>query len=72
MATVQNILDKKGTDVISAPRADTVLDAAKKMNENRIGALVVTDGETVVGIFTERDILVRVVAGGRDPSMPLG
>jgi CBS domain-containing protein len=37
------------------------------MNEHRIGALVVTEGEHVVGIFTERDILNRVVAQERSP-----
>ncbi|HVK17188.1 MAG TPA: CBS domain-containing protein [Fimbriiglobus sp.] len=46
----------------------TVLEAALAMNAHRIGALVVTDGDRVAGIVTERDVLVRVVAGRRDPS----
>jgi CBS domain-containing protein len=37
------------------------------MNEDRIGSLVVTRGEQVVGIFSERDILRRVVAEEREP-----
>jgi CBS domain-containing protein len=37
------------------------------MNEHGIGAVVVVDGKNVVGIFTERDVLRRVVAAGRDP-----
>ena len=45
----------------------TVLDAAKLMNERRIGALVVTTGDRVVGIFTERDMLNRIVAAGKSP-----
>jgi len=40
----------------------TVLDAALEMNNRRIGAHLVTEGDSVVGIFTERDILTRVVA----------
>jgi CBS domain-containing protein len=45
---------------------DTVKDAAKVMNENRIGALIVVSGSgEVIGIMTERDILVDVVATGK-------
>jgi len=66
MPTAQNVLDKKGTAVTTIDGSDTVLDAAKSMNQHRIGALVVTSGEKVVGIFTERDILNRVVAAGKD------
>jgi CBS domain-containing protein len=65
MLTAQVILDKKGTDVATVDRNGTVLDAAKIMNERHIGAVVVTSGDRVVGIFTERDILNRVVATGR-------
>ncbi|MFG0327335.1 MAG: CBS domain-containing protein, partial [Phycisphaerales bacterium JB037] len=61
--------------VESAAPMETVLEAAKRMNELRIGALVVVEpasrGEeagTVAGILTERDILTRVVAAGRDPA----
>jgi len=38
------------------------------MNEHHIGSLPVLDGEQLAGIFTERDVLQRVVAEGRDPS----
>jgi CBS domain-containing protein len=65
--TVQDILAKKGSDVAAVPRDANVLEAAKIMNERRIGALVVTSGDQVIGIFTERDIMNRVVAGGRSP-----
>lgn len=73
MATVKDVLDKKGSSVASISKSDMVLDAAKKMNETKIGSLVVTEGDHVVGIFTERDILIRVVASGRDPKeTPIG
>ncbi|UCC32415.1 MAG: CBS domain-containing protein [Phycisphaerales bacterium] len=65
MPNAQEILDKKGTDVATVDRKATVLDAARLMNERRIGAVVVTGGENAVGIFTERDILDRVVAAGK-------
>ncbi len=67
MSAVQSILDKKGRHVFSIAEDATVLDAACLMNAHRIGALVVTRGEKVIGIFTERDILNRVVAARRDP-----
>jgi CBS domain-containing protein len=38
------------------------------MNTHRIGSLVVTDGDRAVGIFTERDILQRVVGADRQPA----
>lgn len=73
MLTVQQILDRKGNQVISIEEQATVRDAAAKMNQHRIGALVVLRGDKVVGIFTERDILTRVVAEGRDPAAtPVG
>jgi CBS domain-containing protein len=62
MPTARTVLDRKGGDVATIAREATVLAAAELMNAKHIGALVVTDGDRVVGIFTERDILRRVVA----------
>ena len=68
MATVKDILTAKGTDVVSAPGTETVLNAARLMNDRSIGGVSVTDaaGE-VVGVFTERDVMRRVVAEHKDP-----
>ena len=71
MSIVQSILGRKGGQVVSIGTGDTVLAAASLMNERSIGGLVVTDREQVVGIFTERDILRRVVAPGKDPATTL-
>jgi CBS domain-containing protein len=68
MSTVRSILEKKGPLVVSVARDATVLDAARQMNDHRIGAVVVTSAGKVVGIFTERDVLIRVVAQQRDPA----
>jgi CBS domain-containing protein len=68
MPTVQDILNHKGREVATVQRERSVLEAAREMNRLRIGSLVVVDGPRVVGMFTERDILVRVVAEARDPN----
>lgn len=68
MATVQAVLARKGAEVYTIGIADTVLAAATLMNERAIGGLVVLDDGRVAGIFTERDILRRVVAMRRDPA----
>jgi CBS domain-containing protein len=68
MSTVQSVLAKKGGQVVTIGVADTALVAATLMNERAIGGLVVLDGGRVAGMFTERDILRRVVAMRRDPA----
>jgi CBS domain-containing protein len=71
MATVRDILSRKDSHVFTVGRQATVLDAALLMNEHRIGALVVLESGRVAGMFTERDVLQRVVAGQRDPKQTL-
>jgi CBS domain-containing protein len=44
----------------------TVDVAVSEMNRQRIGSIIVKEGDSVVGMFTERDVLTRVVAAGRD------
>src|SRR5262249_6888771 len=68
MPRVRDILEKKGDHVWTIGKSAKVLDAALLMNEHKIGALVVLDQGDVVGMFTERDVLVRVVAERRDPA----
>jgi CBS domain-containing protein len=48
--------------------AASVTQAARIMSENQIGAVPVVDGERVAGIFTERDVMSRVVAAGVNPA----
>lgn len=65
---VRAILDQKGTAVETTNPEATVSDAVRAMNRARIGCLVVLDGDRPVGIFTERDVLTRVVDAGLDPT----
>jgi CBS domain-containing protein len=68
MATAGQFLKTKGHDVVSLPPTATALEAAQRMNEHRTGSVLVVEGDTMVGIFTERDVLRRVVAESRDPA----
>jgi len=69
MARVRDILDQKDGSVQTAQPETTVLEAVRVMNDHKMGALVVTDASNrVVGIFTERDVLCRIVAEQRDPA----
>jgi len=69
MSTVRDVLSsKKSGGVITVTPECSVLDACRLMRDRRIGALLVSDGETLDGIFTERDVLNLVVAEGRDPA----
>ncbi|MDH3291447.1 MAG: CBS domain-containing protein [Gemmatimonadota bacterium] len=71
MATVKDILGRKGRDVVTIVADDSVLSAARLMNKRGIGGVVVLEDDEVIGIFTERDILRRVVAERRDPTTTL-
>lgn len=62
---VKDILDKKGTEIYSASPDDSVLDAIGKMAELNIGALLVMDGDDLVGIISERDYRNKIILKGR-------
>ena len=63
------LLARKSGDLITIHPASTVLDAVDIMNQRRIGSIVVVEGDRLVGIFTERDLLRRVVARRLDPGV---
>jgi CBS domain-containing protein len=56
-----------GQTPVTAAKSATVFEAAVLMKQQSKGALLVVDGTRLIGIFTERDIVFRVVAAGRDP-----
>ncbi|MET7878719.1 CBS domain-containing protein [Micromonospora profundi] len=57
------------TRLVTMDGNDTLSAAAQEMRDSAIGDVVVTDGDSVVGIVTDRDITVRGVAENRDPGM---
>ena len=65
MKTVGDVLRVKGSAVFAADPDDTVYHALTVMAEKNIGALVVREGERVVGIFSERDYARQVVLKGK-------
>lgn len=52
--------------LLVAPPATSVRKAAQMMAKNNVGAVLVVKGKHLVGIFTERDAVIRVIAEGRD------
>ena len=64
---VSTLLTEKGAVIHSAPVTGTVEDAVQVMNRHKVGSVVIMDGDRLVGIFTERDVLYRVVAAGLTP-----
>jgi CBS domain-containing protein len=65
MTTIKQILDTKGYDVWSIHPQESVLAAIQQMAEKEVGALVVLEGNTVVGIVSERDYARKVILKGR-------
>jgi len=69
---VSNILSRKGFDVVTVSPGQKVKEAVALMNEHRIGAVIVVEKNEVVGIFTERDLLRRIVAKGKGLDSDVG
>ena len=64
---ISALLGEKTGKVFSIASNATVLDAVREMNRLHIGSMIVLEEERLVGIFTERDVLQRVVAAGLLP-----
>lgn len=65
MNKIKHILKGKGDDVYTIDKDACVFDAIKLMAEKEIGALVVTDGDKLAGIISERDYTRKVILKGR-------
>ena len=65
MRTVRQLLEAKAPEVFSIGPDSPVLDAVRLMAEKHIGALLVMEGERLVGILSERDYARKVVLQGR-------
>ena len=68
--TVKRILNDKGTAVTTCRPQDTIADVARVLSDKKIGAVVITQGDTVKGILSERDI-VRAIAAQGEKSLGL-
>lgn len=64
MSNIDQILASKGHDVFTVSADSTVFDALQTMAERNVGALVVLDGELIVGMFSERDYARKVILQG--------
>ena len=65
MTTIAEIIE--GHPLIHANPSDNVREAARMMSDRNIGAIAVLESGRLVGLFSERDIMARVVAAGLDP-----
>lgn len=64
---ISALLERKGSSVHAVPSTVTIAVAVDEMNRHRIGSIVVLENQRAVGIFTERDVLRRVVGQNIDP-----
>lgn len=65
--SIATLLEHKGAAVRSVASTVSVSQAVLEMNRHKIGSVLVMEGEQLAGIFTERDVLTRVVAAELDP-----
>jgi len=57
----------RDSNVVQLARTDSVREAARQMKAHGCGSVLVTEGTRLLGIFTERDLVNKIVADGRDP-----
>ena len=66
MHTLEQVL--RNRNLVTARRDEPVLDVLRRMTDAQVGAIAIVDGDRLVGIFSERDLMTRVVVPGRDPA----
>ena len=65
---VTQLLDEKNEGMEVVTPQTSIMDAVRRMNERQIGSVLVMEGKRLAGIFTERDVLTRVVPQRLDPT----
>ena len=65
MATIRELMT---SNPVTCEPTTTVVDAAKVMAKEDVGPVPIVEGDRLVGIVTDRDLVVRVLAEGKDPS----
>jgi CBS domain-containing protein len=63
--TVRDLLEEKGRDVWTIDPGETVREALTRMADKDVGALVVTQGQSVIGVISERDYARKVIMKGK-------
>ena len=72
MKTVQHVLQSKGRGVVTIQGEASVLEALELMARTEVGALVVTEGDEILGLLSERDYARKVILKGkRSPDTPV-
>lgn len=61
-------IDIMSHKVVTATQNMTIFEAAKLMNKHRVGGLPVCEGDKLIGLLTERDIMMKVIAADKHPS----
>ncbi len=67
-ASIATLLEFKGSQIYSVPSSTPVVVAVRQMNQRNIGSVLVMDGGLLLGLFTARDVMRKVIAEERDPS----
>lgn len=65
--SVDTLLEFKGHQIYSVPSFTTVVEAVREMNAHNIGSVLVMDGGQLLGLFSARDVLRKVIAQEYDP-----
>lgn len=65
---LSKLMEERRAKIHSIAPDQTVTECVRQMNELKIGAMLVMEGDRLVGIFTERDAMMRVLGGGLDPT----
>lgn len=66
METAKTMLADKGREIVSVPVGTTLFATLEKMNQNKVGAILVTRNDKIIGIWTERDLMQDVIKEGFD------
>jgi len=67
--SIATLLEGKGRALHAVSTSVTVFEAVQKMNQHKVGCVLVMNGDRLAGIFTERDVLTRVVTSNLDPHL---
>jgi signal-transduction protein with cAMP-binding, CBS, and nucleotidyltransferase domain len=66
METAKKMVVDKGRKIVSVPVGTTLFATLEKMNQKKVGAILVTRDEKIIGIWTERDLMRDIIRGRFD------